>query len=272
MAIEHSELTSIHRFAYVANSDPGAVGAYKAWVDTLTTPNVLKIRNLTDTGWVQIGETITGTNLGSGADVFKQRTADTLEFRSISPGAGSSCIDVAQTLTEIEISVDLAELASEGFVATTDTSYTAAKISPGILDGGNYEQGSGYFAFGAETAFVGTPVWQDTTPATITSNQNDYDPGTNGYYFRFATDASRNITGIGPTSAVDDANYHNEAHLIVNIGSFDVVLKHNDSNSRIDFRFLNSTGADITLTPGQAADILYDETVSSGKWRVWKRN
>jgi len=269
---QHVDLTSIHRFAFVSSSDPGAVGVYKAWVDSTTTPHVLKLRNSDNNGWILIGEVITGSNLGGGADVFKTRTNDALEFRTITPSATNPCINITETANEIEVSVDLVELAAQGFISTADTDFTVANISPGILDGSDYVADDGFYAFGANSGFVGTPLWQDTTPALITANQNNYAPGTNGYYFRFSTDASRNITGIGPTSPTDGFNYHNEAHLIVNVGSFNIVLKHDDALSQIDFRFSNSTGSDITLTPGQAADILYDETLSSGKWRVWKRN
>ena len=107
-----------------------------------------------------------------------------------------------------------------------------------------------------------------TSPAQITSNQNNYDPGGIGNLQRWNTDASRNITGIdffpgaGPVAG--------QRHLIVNVGSFDIVLKHQDTGSVASLRLLCSTGADITLTPNQAADIIYDSTTA--KWRVFKRN
>jgi hypothetical protein len=53
--IEHKDLTSIHRFAYVSNVNPGAVGAYKAWVDTSVTPNKLKIRGASNSFWIDVG-------------------------------------------------------------------------------------------------------------------------------------------------------------------------------------------------------------------------
>jgi hypothetical protein len=36
----------------VQSSDPGAVGAYKGWLDTTTNPPVLKYRNAGDSAWV----------------------------------------------------------------------------------------------------------------------------------------------------------------------------------------------------------------------------
>jgi hypothetical protein len=60
-----------------------------------------------------------------------------------------------------------------------------------------------------------------------------------------------------------------QTHVIVNVGSFDIVLKH-DTTSTAANRFLNTTGADITLTAGQQAACWYDSTTA--RWRVSKRN
>ena len=109
------------------------------------------------------------------------------------------------------------------------------------------------------------------TYTQITSNQNDYNI-TENYFMRMSTDASRNITGM--QNAVNDAfsgrQADGEVHHMVNVGSFDLVLKHQDAGSVAANRFLNSTGADITLTPNQAADIIYDATTA--RWRVYKKN
>lgn len=52
---EHANLNSIHKFAYVQSSDPGAIGAKKGWVDTNSSPFMLKVRNDTNTGWSIVG-------------------------------------------------------------------------------------------------------------------------------------------------------------------------------------------------------------------------
>lgn len=104
------------------------------------------------------------------------------------------------------------------------------------------------------------------TPATITGNQNNYNPGAPTHYIRLITDASRNITGLVFSPTQTDG----QSHIIVNIGLQDVVIKHQDTNSSALNRFYNSTVADITLTPKQAADVLYDTT--NGYWLVYKRN
>jgi hypothetical protein len=55
MAIQHEDATGIHKFAYVQALDPGAVGAYKGWVDTSNPTPVLKVRNAVNSGWDSLG-------------------------------------------------------------------------------------------------------------------------------------------------------------------------------------------------------------------------
>ncbi len=49
---QHSELdgTDLHSIALVQSSDPGAIGAGKAWIDS--DDNALRIRNATDSAWL----------------------------------------------------------------------------------------------------------------------------------------------------------------------------------------------------------------------------
>jgi len=52
----HSDATSIHLGAYVASSDPGAVGAKKLWIDTTSGPPYqLKVRNAGNSAWGAVG-------------------------------------------------------------------------------------------------------------------------------------------------------------------------------------------------------------------------
>lgn len=111
----------------------------------------------------------------------------------------------------------------------------------------------------------GALVFKKLAPAEITANQNNYNPGAASTYIRLTSDASRNITGLVFTPAQQDG----QSHIIVNIGLSDIVLKHQDAASTAANRFLCSTAADITLTPKQAADILYDS--ANQYWLVWKR-
>jgi hypothetical protein len=57
MAI-HRNLTgaeACHQSAYVQSTDPGAVGALKAWIDTSTTPATHRVRNAANDGWIVVG-------------------------------------------------------------------------------------------------------------------------------------------------------------------------------------------------------------------------
>lgn len=67
MDVQHTDLTSIHPFAIVSASDPGSIGAKKAWVDTTVTPHLLKIRDAANTGWEVVG--IAALNLDDIANV-----------------------------------------------------------------------------------------------------------------------------------------------------------------------------------------------------------
>lgn len=54
MSKEHEDLTSIHPFAFVDDSDPGAVGADKGWIDTDHQIPELKYRNGDNDDWVSL--------------------------------------------------------------------------------------------------------------------------------------------------------------------------------------------------------------------------
>jgi hypothetical protein len=86
MAI-HKDLTgdeAIHPAAYVASADPGAVGADKLWIDTTTTPPIIKKRNAGDAGWDVVHDPddfatpadVAAVELGDLADVDTSGVAD----------------------------------------------------------------------------------------------------------------------------------------------------------------------------------------------------
>lgn len=101
------------------------------------------------------------------------------------------------------------------------------------------------------------------TPSQFTANQDNF-AMSKGYMQRWSSDASRDVTGISTSQIAG------QVHLIINVGSNDIVLKHESASSTAGNRFLNSTGADITLAANQAAEIIYDSTTA--RWRVFKRN
>jgi len=99
----------------------------------------------------------------------------------------------------------------------------------------------------------------DISPSQITSNQNDYNPTSlaSSAVLRLNTDASRNITGL-------QGGADGRIIVIVNVGSFNIVLKDDDgSTSTAGNRFALS--GDITIAPDDGVILQYDST--SSRWR-----
>lgn len=97
----------------------------------------------------------------------------------------------------------------------------------------------------------------EVTYEQVTSNQNNYYLR-EGFVHRLSTDASRNITGfanVRPGRFV----------LIVNVGSFDIVITHQDAGSLAPNRTLSHTAASLTLNPNESVFLIYDG--STARWR-----
>lgn len=108
-------------------------------------------------------------------------------------------------------------------------------------------------------------------PAQITSNQNDYSP-TNWQDAEIAllrTDASRDVTGFAsPEPAGTNYTYHwRHIKQVINDGSTDLVLKNESASSTAANRITCEGGADITLTAGTRATLIYDNNAS--RWRAF---
>jgi protein involved in polysaccharide export with SLBB domain len=97
-----------------------------------------------------------------------------------------------------------------------------------------------------------------STLSQIASNQNNYSLGS-GDILRISSDAARDITGLVATTGGD-------ARLLVNVGSFDITLKHQNTSSAAENRFLCAGASDYTLSAGASAPVVYDAT--SAGWRV----
>lgn len=97
------------------------------------------------------------------------------------------------------------------------------------------------------------------SPTQISANTNDWAP--TGFstcsVIRVSTDASRNLTGLA-------GGADGRLILLLNVGSNNLVLKNEDSNSTAANRF--SAGGDRTLAGGDGAILWYDST--SSRWRV----
>jgi hypothetical protein len=118
--------------------------------------------------------------------------------------------------------------------------------------------------------FVGSMKWSPASVVPqITANQDDWSYGNyRGMIQRWTSDAARDITGIRWSGSFPAEGY--EMFYAYNAGSFNITIKHEDSNSTAGYRFLCSTGADIVLAPNDLAQFIYDGT--SSRWRVWKVN
>ena len=99
---------------------------------------------------------------------------------------------------------------------------------------------------------------KEVTLAQITANQNDYELGI-GSMFRLSSDASRTITGLQGGTA-------GEGIVLINVGSFDIVLANQSASSGSINRIITGTGANLTIGTGESAMLFYDNTTE--RWRV----
>lgn len=97
------------------------------------------------------------------------------------------------------------------------------------------------------------------SPAQITADQNNYNPGT-GAFFRLSSDAARNITGI--TGGVDGRVIR-----FVNVGANNIVLQNENVSSTAANRIITGTGADVTLAADDTSELQYDATTQ--RWRLF---
>jgi hypothetical protein len=99
------------------------------------------------------------------------------------------------------------------------------------------------------------------SPAEITANTNNYEPGAGKDIFRLTADAARNITGIV-------ARNDGDAILLINVDSTDAItLKHASADSTDVNRILVPWEGDYVLAAkGGAALLVYDGTTD--RWRV----
>jgi len=95
------------------------------------------------------------------------------------------------------------------------------------------------------------------TPAQITGNQDNYDPGQYGW-LRLSTDASRNITGF--TGGAEGRELW-----LTNVGSFNIVLVEQATSTAAN-QIITGTGANVTMAPLDCALLKYDN--ASSRWRI----
>lgn len=101
-------------------------------------------------------------------------------------------------------------------------------------------------------------------PAQITADVNEYNVRQAARY-DLNTNASHYIGGLLFNATPTDGS----RCIFLNVGSNNLVLKHLNGATFGSYQFSNSTGADITLAAGEAADLEYVGSLT--KWKVWKR-
>jgi len=110
-----------------------------------------------------------------------------------------------------------------------------------------------------DLSLSGRLIGSVSTPATITSDQDDFDPGTKGV-LRLATDADWTISGFSGGASAQFLS-------VVNVGSFGLVLAHEGAGSVAGNRIITGpAGTDLTIPADGAANLWYDS--ASQRWRV----
>lgn len=132
----------------------------------------------------------------------------------------------------------------------------AARTNLGAAASGANADITSLTATGLQVSSLAALTLTENTPLTLTANVNNYGLNT-AVVQRVSSDASRVITGISTTS---------KCLILVNVGSFDVVLSNESISSAAANRIITGTGGALTLIPNGRATLWYDQT--SQRWRV----
>lgn len=121
------------------------------------------------------------------------------------------------------------------------------------MDAMSVDVASGRVALPRSVAISGV-----VSPPQITANMNDYAPSGHDHatVFRLSCDAVRSLTGFAGGQA-------GIVRLLINIGSFNLLLKDQDSASSAGNRF--ALAGDVTLAPNRTVLLWYDGV--SSRWR-----
>lgn len=101
-------------------------------------------------------------------------------------------------------------------------------------------------------------VLNESTPAQITSNQNNYSIGL-AEVLRLSTDASRTITGIS-------GGVKGRSLQIFNVGNFNITLAYESGSSSAENRFYSPSTENTVLYPKAGVKLYYDSTLQ--RWMI----
>lgn len=197
--------------------------------------------------------------------------------------AGQVVFTPAGTIEATRVQAAIEEAATDAAAAlathtgNTSNPHGVTKSQVGLGNVDNYATASQAEAEAgtSNTVFMtALRVWQSIvawfatviSPAQLTANTDNYAPSNlaTSRALRLSTDASRNLTGIAAPAAGELTE-----HIIVNVGSFDLVLKH-DVTSTAANRFYAPGSVDFTLVANSSVLIRYDST--SSRWRIISGN
>ena len=101
---------------------------------------------------------------------------------------------------------------------------------------------------------------KSTTPAQITSDQNNYSSLDDFSLGRLSSDASRTITGIKSSGSADGRILR-----LVNVGANDITISHESASSLSRNRIIMKSGADVVLSANDVMTLIWDD--ATDRWR-----
>ena len=113
----------------------------------------------------------------------------------------------------------------------------------------------------------GSLVFASSTPAAITTNQNNYVLTGSGFQRLNCTTAS-DITGIAPPTG--GAHVDGRMIRLVSVGTATVRLMHDDTGSTAANRMYHHNSTNVSLTVNKWADLVYDSTDNGSGAAGWR--
>lgn len=196
---------------------------------------------------------------GSQASPTQALSGDNLTYLAGRGYTSSSAFSGNQGLIIIRAAENFTASAQGTYITfqTTPTGSTTVADRMLITAAGNV--GVGTTAPNTLLDLNGNLATRATSPAQITADQNDYNPGA-FTFIRLSSDASRNITGLA--GGVDGY-----IRTFRNVGSSNIVFQHQNVGSAAANRLILGAGSDFTLAADQSVSFIYDATTQ--RWQQY---